>query len=156
MLTIKYGIAILIVIVGIIASGYLYWFVTKKWIRFHAKLWYGLRFKEMAEEEGVKVTYEEKQYLKKYLIKMLICGAVLGGGMLLIFLVNVDLTYFKLYPLKTIVNNPELLEKSELQALIGCIFMFIAGFIAYPYKGILLLAFPFGKGRYSSYDDYDD
>lgn len=132
MLTIKYAIAILIGIAIIIANGCLYWFITKKWIRFHAKIWNEIDFKEMAEAEGVKVTDEEKQYLKKYLKKMLICGAVLGGGALLLFLTKADLTYLTVYPLKTIITKPELLEKSKLQALIGSLLMFISGFAIYP------------------------
>lgn len=156
MLIFKYSVAILIVVAGMIGSGFLYWFLTKKFIRFHAKIWYGLDFKEMAKGEGVKITENERKYLKKYLLKMLICGLVLGLGSLIIVLTHADLTYFKLYPLKMIFTKPELLEASNLKAMIGCLFMFVGGFMIYPYKGLIFTFFSFGKGGITTVDDYDN
>ena len=74
---VSFAIALLITI-GAIATGLmLYWKITKKWLRYSEYIFKGIDFKGMAEDEGVKVTNKEKEYMSKYLKKMFLFGAVI-------------------------------------------------------------------------------
>lgn len=144
MIFLSFLIAITIAVGGTAIGFVFYWKITKKWIRYSASIFRGLDFKEMAEAEGVKETEEEKEYMRKYLRKMLIFGAVVAGLFLWLLLSNTDLSYYKIYPLKTLLTNAELYEKAKVGSFIGIFFVFITAAIMYPYKLAIIFIIPGG------------
>ena len=142
---VSFAIALLITI-GAIATGLmLYWKITKKWLRYSAYIFKGIDFKGMAEDEGVKVTNKEKEYMSKYLKKMFLFGAVITGLYLLLIFNQIDMTYYEIYPLKVILSNAELFEKANVEIFISSIAVFGITTLIYPYKLAIFMLVP-GKG----------
>jgi hypothetical protein len=150
-------IAIAIIVAFFAVGGFLYWFFTKKVIRLNALLFKGRTFKKDAENEGVKQTVEEKEYLRNYLKQMAICGAVFAAIVLFIMIKATDFTYYKIYPIKTLITDSYLRDSSNIILLVlGPVIGFMSGFALYPYKLFVFMIFPFGGKMFGSIDDYDD
>ncbi|WP_370845688.1 hypothetical protein [Eubacterium sp.] len=148
MIYIKYLIAIIIVAICLVIASYIYFYLTRKFILFKARIWYDLDFENLPDGEIMK-----KAYLKKYLRKMIVCGAVFWLIAIILFISQTDFGYYEIYPLKTLLVNSQLADESHIKYLLESFLAFFMGFAFYPYKFVILMLFPMSGGFFDKYDD---